>query len=115
MKITRYEETSTSLFICINSLIKPVYLEHFFDESERATELTRKATIEKLAGHLKVMEDEYVVPEQAVSKVEEAQAFTLSAKKVTDAKAEFIAERLEDAKPKAEPIEKPVTPAVEKL
>ena len=103
MKITRYEETSTSLFICINSLTKPVYLEHFFTEEERATELTRKETIEKLAGHLKVMEDEYVAPEQAVSKVEEAQVFTLSAKNITDAKADFIAER--EAKEEVLPIE----------
>jgi nicotinamide mononucleotide adenylyltransferase len=78
--ITRYEEKTDSLFICINSDTKPVYLEHFFTEEERATELTRKATIEKLMGELKVKEDEYVEPEQAVSKVEEARAFLLTNK-----------------------------------
>ena len=108
MNISRYEETSTSLFICINSLTKPVYLEHFFTEEEKATELTRKETIEKLAGHLKVMEDEYVAPEQAVSKVAEAQAFTLIAKNITDAKAEFIADR--EAKEEVLPTEKEVIP-----
>ena len=113
MKISRYEETSTSLFICINSLTKPVYLEHFFTEEEKATELTRKETIEKLAGHLKVMEDEYVAPEQAVSKVAEAKEFTLSAKNITDAKADFIAEK--EAREEVLPIEKEVLPVEEKL
>ena len=103
--ITRYEEKSDSLFICINSDTKPVYLEHFFTEEERATELTRKATIEKLMGELKVKEDEYVEPEQAVSKVEEARAFQLDSKKITDAKAAFIAKRLAD---KVEVIAEPV-------
>jgi len=103
--ITRYEEKSNSLFICINSDTKPVYLEHFFTEEERATESTRKATIEKLMGELKVKEDEYVEPEQAVSKVEEARAFQLDSKKIADAKAEFITERLAD---KVEPIKEPV-------
>ena len=103
--ITRYEEKSNSLFICINSDTKPVYLEHFFTEEERATELTRKATIEKLMGELKVKEDEYVEPEQAVLKVEEARAFQLDSKKITDAKAEFITERLAD---KVEVIAEPI-------
>ena len=103
--ITRYEEKSDSLFICINSDTKPVYLEHFFTEEERATELTRKATIEKLMGELKVKEDEYVEPEQAVSKVEEARAFQLDSKKIADAKTAFIAKRLAD---KVEPIKEPV-------
>ena len=103
--ITRYEEKSNSLFICINSDTTPVYLEHFFTEEERATELTRKATIEKLMGELKVKEDEYVEPEQAVSKVEEARAFQLDSKKIADAKAEFITDREAD---KVEVIAEPV-------
>ena len=103
--ITRYEEKTNELFICINSDTKPVYLEHFFTEEERATELTRKATIEKLMGELKVKEDEYVEPEQAISKLEEARAFQLDSKKITDAKTAFIAKRLAD---KVEVIAEPV-------
>ena len=99
--ITRYEEKTDELFICINSDTKPVYLEHFFTEEERATELTRKATIEKLMGELKVKEDEYVEPEQALLKVEEARAFQLDSKKITDAKTAFMSKRLAD---KAETI-----------
>ena len=111
--ITRYEEKTDSLFICINSDTKPVYLEHYFTEEERATELTRKATIERLMGELKVKEDEYVEPEQAISKLEEARAFQLDSKKIADAKAEFITERLAD---KVEPIKEPVKePVVEEL
>ena len=115
--ITRYEEKTNSLFICINSDTKPVYLEHFFTEEERATELTRKATIEKLMGELKVKEDEYVEPEQAVSKVEEARAFQLDSKKITEAKTAFIAERLADkVEVIAEPIKEPIKePVVEEL
>ena len=94
--ITRYEEKTDSLFICINSDTKPVYLEHFFTEEERATESTRKVTIEKLMGELKVKEDEYVEPEQALLKVEEARAFQLDSKKITDAKAAFMSKRLAD-------------------
>ena len=103
--ITRYEEKTDELFICINSDTKPVYLEHFFTEEERATELTRKATIEKLMGELKVKEDEYVAPEQAISKLEEARAFQLDSKKIADAKAEFITDREAD---KVEVIAEPV-------
>jgi len=103
--ITRYEEKTDELFICINSDTKPVYLEHFFTEEERATESTRKATIERLMGELKVKEDEYVAPEQAISKLEDAKAIKLDSKKITDAKTAFIAKRLAD---KVEPIKEPV-------
>lgn len=94
MIISRYEEKSNELFICLNSETKPVYSEHFFDVSERETEETRKATIERLAGELQVKEDEYVEPEQAVSKVEEARAFKLDTVKIQEAKDKFIADRL---------------------
>ena len=103
--ITRYEEKTDELFICINSDTKPVYLEHFFTEEERATESTRKATIERLMGELKVKEDEYVAPEQAISKLEDAKAIKLDSKKITDAKTAFIAKRLAD---KVEVIAEPI-------
>ena len=107
--ITRYEEKTDELFICINSDTTPVYLEHFFTEEERATELTRKATIERLMGELKVKEDEYVEPEQAVLKVEEARAFQLDSKKITDANAAFMSKRLADkVEVIAEPIKEPI-------
>jgi len=31
-KISRYEQKSDQLFICINSTVAPVYVEHFFSE-----------------------------------------------------------------------------------
>lgn len=34
-KITRYEQKSDALFVCINSLTKPVYIEHFLTADER--------------------------------------------------------------------------------
>jgi len=100
--ISRYEEKSDSLFICINHTEKPIYLEHFFTEEERATEESRKETIEKLVAELEVKADEYVEPEQYVSKVEEAKAFTLSSKKISDVKIAYLTKRELEKQPKEE-------------
>jgi len=89
-QITRYEEKSDALFICINHTEKPVYIEHFFSEEERKDEASRIARIEKLVAELEIMADEYVEPEKWVSKVSEAQAFNLDTKKIADYKAEII-------------------------
>jgi len=89
-QITRYEEKSDALFICINHTEKPVYIEHFFSEEGRKDEASRIARIEKLVAQLEIMADEYVEPEKWVSKVSEAQAFKLDAKKIADCKAEII-------------------------
>ena len=106
--ISRYEEKSDSLFICINSNTKPVYIEHFFTEEERATPESRKETIERLVAELEIKADEYVEPEKAVSKVEEAKAIVLDTVKIKEKKDEIKAERLE---PKEEVIE----PVVEEI
>lgn len=94
-KITRYEEKSDSLFICIADDTKPVYIEHFFTEDERATEESRKATIEGLIAELEIKADEYVEPEKYISKVEEAKGFILNKDKIATKKAEILAKRLE--------------------
>ena len=88
--ISRYEEKSDSLFICINHTEKPVYVEHFFTESERKDEKSKIATIEKLVADLEIKADEYVEPEKFVSKIEEAKAFKLSTEKIATAKAELL-------------------------
>ena len=89
-KISRFEEQGDQLFICINHTEKPEYKEHFFTEDEKKDV---KGTIEKLAGELEVMADEYVAPLPRISKLEEAKAIVLDSKKITDAKAEFLAKR----------------------
>ena len=88
--ISRYEEKSDQLFICINHTEKPVYIEHFFTESERKDEKSRIATIEKLVADLEIKADEYVEPEKFVSKIEEAKAFKLSTENIATAKAELL-------------------------
>jgi len=94
-QITRYEEKSDALFICINHTEKPVYIEHFFSEDERKDEASRIACIEKLVAELEIKADEYVEPEKFVSKVEEARALKLDTKKIASAKSAILAEKLE--------------------
>jgi len=98
-QITRYEEKSDALFICINHTEKPVYIEHFFTEDERKDEASRIACIEKLVAELEIKADEYVEPEPFVSKVTEAQALKLDPKKIADRKSELLlAKEVEDEK-----------------
>ena len=93
--ITRYEEKTDSLFICINSDVKPVYIEHFFTEEERATDKSRKETIERLMAELEIKEEDYIKPEKAVLKVEEARAYVLDNKNIATAKTSILTEKLE--------------------
>jgi hypothetical protein len=96
-QITRYEEKSDALFICINHTEKPVYIEHFFTEEERKDTASRIATIEGLVAELEIKADEYVEPEPFVSKVEEARALRLDTKKIADRKSELLlAKEVED-------------------
>lgn len=88
--ISRFEEQGDSLFICINSLDKPVYLEHFFTEDEKKDQ---KGTIEKLVAELEIMNDEYVAPKPMISKLEEVKAIALDGFKITSAKVDFLAKR----------------------
>ena len=88
--ITRYEEKSDQLFICINHTEKPVYIEHFFTESERKDDKSKIATIEKLVAELEIKADEYVEPEAWISKVEEAKALKLDSGKIATAKASLL-------------------------
>lgn len=88
--ISRFEEQGDSLFICINSLDKPVYLEHFFTEDEKKDQ---KGTIEKLVAELEVMNDGYVAPKPMISKLEEVKAVALDGFKIASAKADFLAKR----------------------
>jgi hypothetical protein len=93
-QISRYEEKSDQLFICISHTEKPVYIEHFFTAEEMKDEASRIATIEKLVAELEIKADEYVEPEPFVSKVEEAQAFVLDSKKIADVKSAILAAKL---------------------
>jgi len=88
--ITRFEECGDSLFICINHTEKPVYLEHFWNESEK---LDKKGTIERLVAELQVMADEYVAPLPVVNKLEEAKSIVLDSKKIATCKTEYLAKR----------------------
>lgn len=97
--ISRFEEHGDSLFICINSLDKPVYLEHFFTEDEKKDQ---KGTIEKLVAELEVRNDEYVAPKPMISKLEEAKAIALDGLKIASAKVDFLAKREAE---KTEPVE----------
>ena len=103
--ISRYEEQGDSLFICLNSSNNPVYLEHFFSESEK---LDKAGTIEKLVAELELLDEAYVAPLPRVSKLEEARALTISKEKIATQKASIVADRkkaIEDAKPKPVPEE----------
>jgi hypothetical protein len=86
-KITRYEEKSDALFICVNSLNNPVYIEHFFTEEERVDEQSRIVTIENLIAQLEVMDESYVEPEPFIVKVDEVQSLNISTKNITDIKS----------------------------
>ena len=114
-KISRYEQKSDQLFICINSTVAPVYVEHFFTEGQRSTPDSIKVTIEGLIADLQIKADDYVVPEPIVSKVQEAKNIQLSETKIakfkadklkaiTDKKKAEADKILEDAKPKEEII-----------
>ena len=72
-KVSRYEETPVSLFICLNSTTTPCYIEHQFTANEMATALTRRATIENLIAELQLNDDAYKSPLTVTYKVQEAE------------------------------------------
>lgn len=90
--ISRYEQKSDQLFICINSTVAPVYVEHFFTEGQRSCADSIKITIEKLVAELEIKADKYIVPEPLISKVDEAKAIKLSSINIAIFKAEKILE-----------------------
>lgn len=91
--ITRYEEKSDALFICINSTNNPVYIEHFFTPDEMADEASRTACIEGLVAQLQIKDNEYVAPEPFTSKVAEAQALPVNVESIATKKADIISAR----------------------
>lgn len=93
MTITRYEEKSDALFICINHTEKPVYIEHFFTEEERLDDASRKATIEKLVAELEIKADEYIEPEKFINKTSAIKNIKLDRDKIKKIKAEILLKR----------------------
>jgi len=75
-KISRYEQSSIQLFICINHIDKPVYVEHFFTEGERSTADSIKLTIEGLLADLEIKADEYFAPEIITKKESKGMVFS---------------------------------------
>lgn len=73
--ITRYEQKSDALFVCINHTKKPVYIEHFFTAEERKDTIAITQTIERLVAELFIKADEYVEPEKFVSQLDKAKLF----------------------------------------
>lgn len=73
--ITRYEQKSDALFICINHTKKPVYVEHFFTTEERKDTASIVHTIEGLVAELYIKADEYRDPEKFTAKPERARRF----------------------------------------
>jgi hypothetical protein len=88
--ISRFESQGDSLFISINSLNNPVYIEHFFDENEK---LDIPATIERLVAELEIKDSEYVAPLPRIDRLEEAKALTISKTKIAQAKTAIVAEK----------------------
>jgi len=94
--ISRYEEKSDQLFICINHTEKPVYVEHFFSPDERKDEKSKIATIEKLVAELEIKADEYVEPEAWVDKRDSIKDLKISVEKVATQKALILSSREEN-------------------
>lgn len=70
--ISRFEETATSLFVCLNSDKTPSYIEHSFTSAEMATLASRKATIERLVAELELKDELYQEPLKVTYKEKEA-------------------------------------------
>lgn len=90
-KITRNEQKSDALFVCINSLTKPVYIEHFLTADERKDSKEITKTIERLVAELQVKEDKYVEPEKFISKMADAEKIKVDTAKISIYKLELIA------------------------
>jgi hypothetical protein len=74
-KITRYEQKSDALFICINHKTKPVYVEKFLSADERKDTASIVQAIEFMVADLMIKADAYKEPEKFVSKPEKAKRF----------------------------------------
>jgi hypothetical protein len=70
--VSRFEETATSVFVCLNSKVTPAYVEHFFTSAEMATVKDRKATIERLVAELELKDEMYKPPLTVTYKEREA-------------------------------------------
>ncbi len=67
-KITRFEKIGDQMFIRIDDVNKPVYVEHFFTEEEKQD---INGTIERLIAELEVMAEEYNEEPTTKSKLNE--------------------------------------------
>ena len=110
--ISRFEQQGESLFICLNSSVKPVYLEHFFTPDEQ---LDIAGTIEGLVAELELLGEAYVAPLPRIDRLAEAKTLEIKSENIAVKKTAIIAEkvrveakRLEDVKP-VEVLEK-ITP-----
>lgn len=89
-KITRLEEKSTDLFICINSLNNPVHVEYSFSADERVSKASKEDTIERLLAQLEILDERYVAPEAMISKLEEIKTYTIRPEKVQEHKEKMV-------------------------
>ncbi len=94
-QITRYEQTSTQLFVCVNHTKKPVYIEHFFTDAERKDTAAITAAIEGLVAELYIKADQYQEPEKFVAKPDKARRFEnkIDSSRVAARKAQILLKR----------------------
>lgn len=88
--ISRFEECGESLFICLNSTNNPVYLEHFFTESEK---LDKAGTIEKLVAELEIIDSGYVAPLPIIDKLGEVADLEIKPANISNYKKAIEAEK----------------------
>lgn len=93
-KITRYEQKSDALFICINHKVKPVYVEHFFTPEERKDSIAILNTIEGLVAELLIKADAYVDPEKFVNRINRAERMKTDSARIFQRKAALLARAL---------------------
>jgi len=90
--ISRYEQKGDQLFICLNSGNNPVYLEHFFSETEK---LDVEGTIAKLVAELELVDEAYVESTPTVSKMDEIKDLVIDTKKIESEKQTIVSAKLE--------------------
>lgn len=90
-KVTRYDEIGDQLFICINAIDTPVYVEHYFNEEER---LDIAGTIEKLLAELEIRQDEYLPPPIVTDKKKDLKTITPKEKKIQEHKIKLINDKI---------------------
>lgn len=89
-KITRYEQKSDALFICIVHTKKPVYIEHFFNESERKDSISILNTIEELVAELYIKADKYVDPEKFINRINRAEKMKTDSVRIQTKKKQIL-------------------------